>query len=155
MRLILTAAALASLAASPALALADPGGWKTSCDASGRCTAMLVVSDAQTKKVAGMIGVQMGKGGSDPMLLAVVPLGVALKPGFRAVIGTKAFDAPYDTCYPDGCRAVAPIAAADLDTWLDAQTISLRFFPSTSERPIGLEAPTAGLRAALDAATAP
>ena len=153
MRLRMLAACLASLAAVPVLAA--PGGWKTSCDAAGRCTAMLVVSDSQTKKVAGSIGVQMGKGGSDPILLAIVPLGVALKPGFRAVIGAKAFDAPYDTCYPDGCRAIAPIAPADLDTWLDAQTISLRFFPSGSERPIGLDVPTAGLRTALETAARP
>lgn len=141
-----------SLLALALTAAAGPGaadGWKTTCTAERRCTALLVVADTATKRILASIGLQVGAGGSDPVMIAFLPLGIALTPGFRAVIGDKAFDAAYEVCYPDGCRATAPVAAGDLNLWLDGETVSLRFFPYGAEKPVAADTPLAGLRESL------
>lgn len=138
---------LALMTAVPTLA--QDQDWKVTCNDSDRCTALLVVADAATKRTLASVGLQIGRGGTEPVMIALLPLGVDLRPGFRAVIGDKAFDAPYEVCFPDGCRAIAPIATDDLDLWLDADSISLRFFPSGSDKPVAADTPVKGLRSAL------
>jgi invasion protein IalB len=136
-------------------ACSEEGGWRTTCNDAGRCTALIAVADAETGRALASVGLQVGKGGSEPVLIAFLPLGVALQPGFRAVIGSRAFDGPYEVCFPDGCRLTMPLAEADLPLWLDGETVSLRFFPHGAERPVGVDAPLTGLRAALAGVLAP
>jgi invasion protein IalB len=130
-------------------ARSEESGWRTTCADGGRCTALIAVADAETGRTLASVGIQVGKGGSEPVLIAFLPLGVALQPGFRAVIGRRAFDAPYEVCFPDGCRLTLPLTDADLPLWLDGEKVSLRFFPFGAERPVGVDAPLAGLRDAL------
>lgn len=124
-------------------------GWQTVCGEGDRCTALLGLKDDKTGNIFASIGLQVGKGGSEPAIIAFVPLGVELKPGFRAVVAGQAFEAPYEVCLKDGCRAVGAIPAEALQTWLGADSVSVQFFPFGSDKPVAADAPLAGLREAL------
>jgi len=131
-------------------------GWRTTCDeTNARCTALLAFSDQVSGKLIGSIGVQVGKGGAEPMIIAFMPLGVALDAGFRAVIDGKSYQAPFQVCYPDGCRAVAPLPPEALAAWLAEPVLSFQFFPFSSDKPIAADVPLAGLKAALAQQLAP
>jgi invasion protein IalB len=105
-------------------------GWRTTCDeTNARC--------------------------AEPMIIAFMPLGVALDAGFRAVIDGKSYQAPFQVCYPDGCRAVAPLPPEALAAWLAEPVLSFQFFPFSSDKPIAADVPLAGLKAALAQQLAP
>jgi len=123
--------------------------WTTTCGEDGRCTARVTVSDTESGRVFASVGVQVGKDGAEPGLIVFAPLGVAVKPGFRAVINGQDFLVPFEVCYPDGCRAVAVITPAELEVWLTAETASLQFFPFESDKAVAADLPLAGLREAL------
>jgi invasion protein IalB len=122
--------------------------WTTTCEGD-RCTARLTVADVATGKTFASVGLQVGPDGAEPGLLVFTPLGVAVKPGVRAVIDGRSFEVPFDVCYPDGCRAVAQLTAEDLEIWLTAESSSVQFFPFASDKPVAADIPLAGLRAAL------
>jgi len=123
--------------------------WATTCDEGNRCTARVTVTDTKSGRVFASVGVQVGKDGAEPGLIVFAPLGVALKPGFRAVIDGQDFLVPFEVCYPDGCRAVAKFTPAELEVWLTAETASLQFFPFESDKAVAADLPLAGLREAL------
>lgn len=136
------------IAALPALA--EEPGWKTTCaDDGSRCTAILGLTATDSGKSLGSIGLQLGRGGTDPVLVAFTPLGVALEPGFRAVIGDQAFPAPFQVCYPDGCRAVVKLKPDELELLLSAPSLSFQLIPFSSDRPAAADVPLAGLKEAL------
>ncbi len=141
--------AMAMALAAP-LPAAAAGGWVTDCTEDGsRCTAMLALADAASGKPVASLGMQVGKGGAEPAMVAILPLGIEIRPGVRAVVAGQGFEAPVEACFPDGCRAVAPIPREALDLWLDGTAASLQFFPYGADRPVAVEAPLAGLRMAL------
>ena len=123
--------------------------WVTTCNEDNRCTARLTVRDVQNGRIFGSVGIQVGKGGAEPGLIVFAPLGVALKPGLRAVINGQTFEVPFEVCYPDGCRAVAKITPAELEVWLSAETAALQFFPFEFDKPVAADLPLTGLREAL------
>lgn len=140
-------AATLALAAQTTAALAE--GWATTCEAGGRCTALLTMSVETDRKLQVRIGIQTGPNGSEPVMITLLPLGVALEPGVRAVIDGKEFKSGYQVCFPDGCRTVGAMTADDLEVWLNAPTASLQFFPFASDKPVAVDVLLAGLREAL------
>ncbi|MDB5661653.1 MAG: Invasion associated locus family protein [Cypionkella sp.] len=145
-------ALLCSLAGAGRPAVAqDSAGWKVSCiEGNERCTAVLSVQTADSGKSLAAIGIQIGRGGKEPAMIAILPLGVELKAGFRAVVAGKAYDAPFEACFADGCRAVAALPEGSLGAWITAASVQLQFFPFGSDNPVSAEVPLIGLREALD-----
>jgi invasion protein IalB len=92
------------------------------------------------------------KAGSDLRLGAALPLGVAVEPGARLILGETTIDARYEVCFPDGCRAMATLPADQLGPLGEAASIELRFFAFGQEKPIAVEIPLDGLTEAVAAA---
>ena len=127
----------------------DGAGWKVVCGSVDRCTALVSLKNTETNARFAAIGLQIGKGGKEPAMIAFLPLGVELKPGFRAVVGGTAYDAQFEACFADGCRAVAPLPDGALDKWLSAEKVELQFFPFGADKPVSAAVPLTGLREAL------
>lgn len=133
----------------PIHAQEDPG-WKVTCVEVNRCTAVIAVKDASSEKSLAAIGIQISKGGKDPALVAFLPLGIELKPGFRAVVAGKVYDAAFEACFADGCRAIGPLPEGALEDWLAADTVQMQFFPYAADKPVAADIPLKGLREALE-----
>ena len=151
------AVVVSSAHAQTQVATPDPATpqWKVLCDKGGRCTALLALTDTISHRLVGSIGLQIGKGGTEPAMIALLPLGVEIKPGFRAVISGQGFTAPFVVCLSDGCRASALLPPDALETWLAGDTLSFQFFPYGSAKPVSADAPITGLREALKDQLAP
>ena len=130
---------LAPLLAMPAMALAQDGPDAECDEASGRCAAIAVLTSDSGERF-GTVGIQIGKDGSDPFLVAIAPLGIAVAPGVRVVTdGSGDHDLAVDACFPDGCRATMAIAPDDLAAISGAERWSLQFFPFGADKPLSAD----------------
>ncbi|KGJ12969.1 hypothetical protein IX54_14165 [Paracoccus sanguinis] len=142
--------------AAPALA-ADPSP-STQCEGdAGRCTLTLPLSIAAGKAgeqpVGAALGLQIGRSGEEPILFALAPLGTAVRPGLRVVLpGPVEVPLAVDVCFPDGCRASAPLDAAQMSALLSAPQADLQFFPFGAEAPVAAAVTLPDLRGSLTGA---
>jgi invasion protein IalB len=143
-----TVAALFSTALLPPQAMADVSNWSTQCK-HRKCAISTSAFETRSKNPVLTLSILVGTDGSDPQLLATLPLGTALEPGARAKIGNITLSLKFKTCYPDGCRAHATLDAALIDTLAAASAVEIRYFTQSSERQISASIPTQGLAEAL------
>ena len=57
-----------------------------------------------------------------------------------------------DVCFPDGCRASAPLDAAQMSVLLSAPQADLQFFPFGAEAPVAAAVTLPDLRGSLSGA---
>ncbi len=146
-RLVCLMIASVCAGASPALAAE---AWTVDCGGSGRCTAVQTLVNADTGKPFASVGLQINKDGRSPVFFAIIPLGIAVRPGIRAIIGKTELLTQVDVCYPDGCRASLDLDEGQLAALLDGSKLDLQFFPyTTSDTPVAGATDISGLRAAL------
>lgn len=142
------------LSLAPAIGAAqEPTDWPTTCEA-GRCTLSRTVSDTITGRSVATLLLAFDKAGTDLRLGAALPLGVAVEPGARLILGGSTFEARYEVCFPDGCRAMATLPPDQLGPLGEAAAIELRFFSFGQEKPIAIEVRLEGLANAIAAAQA-
>jgi len=139
------------LSAAP-LAAQDAEGWQTQCKPD-RCTLTISMTEAQSGRRASTFVAIVNKDGTNH-LGALVPLGTAIEAGIRLVAEDTEIKAPFQSCFPDGCRGFAEVNAATLDAFAGADTAEIQFFALGQERPLSVAAPMAGLSQALASARA-
>lgn len=142
--------ALAALTGGTALA-----DTPATCDtSSGRCTVGTTMK-TDDGKLFGTVMIEVDKDGADPVLVALTPLGIALRPGVRIVAdGAAEFPLVADACLPDGCRASATLSTEQLATLDAAKSLSLQFFVPGQDQPLAGDVPNPDLIAALKSAGA-
>ena len=79
-------------------------------------------------------------------------MGTATEPGLRLVHGASELAVPLQVCFPDGCRALAPLPPGALQAMDQAGTLEVRFFPWAADRPLAVPVPTTGLSDAVEQA---
>jgi invasion protein IalB len=146
------AALLLSLLTLPAAAAAEgpAPAWETRCSAE-TCTLSRSYADAVTNRRLATLSLSVA-GTADPVLAVAVPLGAALRPGLRLSLRGLTLDLPFDVCFPDGCRASAPLEAPALAALLEAERAELALFAFGKEDPVGIDAVLTGLPEALNKA---
>lgn len=126
----------------------SPSAWKQSCN-EGACLSTLILNSDDGRAAATLL-IQVSK--ESTRFGAAVPLGVALEPGARLVVGARKIPLPFEVCYPDGCRAMTEVSGKDLDDLNAAPELSLQFFSVTQEAPLSLTFVGSGIRDAALAA---
>ena len=149
MRKSITTAVLAAVAS--VLLTTGAKAWTTECK-DQRCGISINVNDEAKKQRLLTLAILVNKDGTDPSLFMTAPLGLALEPGARLVIGTREIALKFKVCYPDGCQAVASLTAADLADLRAAASVDTRFFVQGNEKPLSATIDFTGLGAAIDAA---
>jgi invasion protein IalB len=127
------------------LACATPALSRTKQCSENRCGLSIAALDATTKKPVLTFTVLINKDKSAPAAIAILPLGVALAPGVKLVIGDAQIALAYKVCVPDGCQAYADLSAEDWTKITAAKSVQVRFFPLASDKPVSSELDMAGL----------
>lgn len=142
------------LLAAPVAALAQDGPTGECDPVTGRCVGVAVLNTEAGERF-GTVGLQIGKDGSDPVLFAISPLGVAVQPGLRVVTdGAGDHELAIDACFPDGCRATLALDGETATAVIKAARWSLQFFPFGADKPLSADLDPAPLIEALRAAGA-
>ncbi len=99
----------------------------------------------------GTLTMQIGQDGSQPVLFAVAPLGIAARPGVRIVVQPTMAEIglPVDVCYPDGCRASADLSDTQLGQLAAAETLSVQFITFSDGTTLAADIPANSLIAPL------
>lgn len=125
-----------------ASAQSGPDDWKTECDASF-CAISRGLMDQQKRLVATFLA-SVRKDTEQTTLAVAVALGAALRPGVRLIAGDQTYELGFEVCFPDGCRAVRQFEPAELEQIAEAESVEIRFFPYSSDKPVAITMPFAG-----------
>ena len=123
--------------------------WKSQCK-EATCSLSLGLVDSNTKKRFATLAFLFEKGKEEPAVVVTTPLGVALEPGVRVIVGDDSFDLKAKVCFPDGCQASLVINRPDFDRIAKMPNARIQFFPFSSSTPIEASVPLNGLPAAVD-----
>ena len=134
----IAACAVLLACASPALA------WTKDCK-ENRCGLSISALDATSKKPMLTFTVLADKDKSKPAVVVMLPLGVALEPGVKMVIGEKQVPLAFKVCVPDGCQAYADVKAEDWGAMTAAKSLEVRFFALAADKPISAPIDLSGL----------
>jgi len=143
---------LLCVAASVGPGASHANAWTTECK-ERRCGISINVNDESQKQRLLTLAMLVNKDGSDPAILLTTPLGAALEPGVRLIVGQRELGLKFKVCYPDGCQAHASLAPADLVEFRGAANIDVRFFVQNNDKPLSAKIDIAGLSEAIDKAT--
>jgi invasion protein IalB len=128
-----------------ALAYATPAlSWTKDCT-QDRCGLSITALDQTSKKPMLTFTVLANKDKSAPGVIVMLPLGVALEPGVKLVVGDQQIAMAYKVCMPDGCQAYANISNDDWAKLLAAKSVEVRFFPLAADKPISSALDLSGL----------
>lgn len=148
--LIATTAAFFAIV-SPASAQNAQSEWETACaDDGSTCTMTITVRDEDLQIRAATLLASVVASDDTVVLGAIVPLGVALRPGLQMIADGKTIEAEYDACVVDGCRAIKPLTAEELSTALAASEVDVRYLARRDGRLISVPIPTSGFEGALE-----
>ena len=98
-----------------------------------------------TKKPVFTFTLLINKDKSAPAAIAMLPLGVALAPGVKLVVGEAQTALAFKVCVPDGCQAYADLSPDEWAKITAAKTLQVRFFPLSSDKPVSSELDMTGL----------
>ena len=131
-------------------AMAQDPEWTSQCaESNDACTLSRSVQDTATGTRAGTILANVTAGAETMIFGAVVPLGVAVQPGIRVLVGEDVIELPITVCYPDGCRGLVEVDAATQSRLLDVENVEIRYLTSNGDRQISVPVPMSGLSAAI------
>ncbi len=132
----------------PQNANALTSNWSTTCKLA-QCGISTSALEAESRNPVLTMTILLRRDGSEPQLVATLPLGTALEPGARANFGGISLHLKFKSCYPDGCRAHAILDADLLKTLAAESTLTFRYFAQSSERQIAINLPLDGLAVVL------
>ncbi len=121
--------------------------WQVICT-SGHCKARQTLVSADEKKLAYSSEIANVKASAHPILSVQLPLGVYLPRGLGVSIGERNLEAPFTVCLPQACQALVQLDAALLESLLQEDAFSVRFY-TTESAPHSVDFSTAGLASAL------
>ena len=124
--------------------------WKSQCKET-RCSLSVALVDSKTKKHFATLAFLFEKGKEEPAVVVTTPLGIALEPGVRVIVGDDSLDLKARVCFPDGCQASLVVDRPDFDRIAKMPSARIQFFPFSSATPIEASVPLTGLTAAVDA----
>jgi invasion protein IalB len=127
------------------LASATPAlSWTKDCK-ENRCALSITAVDKASQKPMLTFSVLANKDKSAPAVIAMLPLGVALQPGVKLVIGDQQISVAFKVCVPDGCQAYADLSVDDWAKVVAAKSLQVRFFPLSSDKPVSSTLDLSGL----------
>ena len=139
------------MSSSASLAQDTQDDWNNSCNPDTCTMSLSLYEQATDRRVATMLAV-VTKGSDQINFGVALPLGTALDSGVRVLAGDTIIEIPFQVCFPDGCRALTGLTEDDLVALLSAETVDLRFFPYTSDKPVSLKTSIGDFSAKLDSA---
>lgn len=122
--------------------------WTTECR-ENRCGISIAVKDEPSDRRLLSLAVLVNKDGSDPAVVLTTPLGTALEPGARLLIGPQEMKLTFKACFPDGCQAYRELSEDEHSVLRSASTVDALFFAQGSDKPFSAKIELTGLDAAL------
>ncbi|MGE5505408.1 MAG: invasion associated locus B family protein [Actinomycetota bacterium] len=154
---LLSAVAVAAAAMAPAPAAAKPengkrfGDWVVECEQTPkgeRCAVSQTAMKDGNRVLTVTVGYLGAKG--EPVLLAIVPLGISLVAGAAFKIGdAKEVPMQMQQCTVQGCLAVGQMAPAHVKALNDGKSLGIGVVPAGTENIVGLPVSMNGFKDAF------
>lgn len=126
--------------------------WAIACTSDGLCRASRAVKNTENGQLVATLSVLVARDGSTQGLSVAAPLGVAIKPGIRLVVGEAEIDLPLEVCFPDGCRGTVEFSDQEFRGFLRESRVDVQYFPFAQDTPVRIRVSLEGLEGDLAAA---
>lgn len=134
---------------------ASAADWSRDCG-DARCLIATRLVDPDADRIFATVVISLNHDRTDPVLVILTPLGVAMRAQARLVIDDAAtLETDFEVCFPDGCQSQRPLTDADLERLASATRISVQYFGFGRDAPSSADLGLDGLADALSASQAP
>lgn len=148
--LIVSTCLAAATALATTVAPSDREGaadWDVVCASPESCTVSRTVINTEANERVATLSIEVT--GDTQSLTVTAPLGVAVAPGVRMVMGETVTDLPILVCLPTGCLSARALDDDALRSLAALDTVEFRFFGFGSERPFSVSMDLDGLQEVL------
>lgn len=134
----------ATIVSSDAEGAAD---WDVVCAGPESCTLSRTVINTESNERVATLAIEVA--GDTQSLTVTTPLGVAVAPGVRMVMGDAVTDLPILVCLPTGCLSARALDDDELRRLAARDAVEFRFFGFRNERPFSVTMDLDGLHEVL------